>query len=329
MPNQPIVFYSGDDRRSGRMFKFVSSGNYTPGMTKAQIRALLDSGKLYAAHFAGLDNTTGNTLLSTGMAPTEAAPGTGQWIEVSVNSPSIAPNAAALGMPGMTVGTALKDVNYNGIAGFPTDDDVKRALFTVCAKIGIMELNRPEDIEWNPVDPSGTPRLYVAFTNHGRKVALDQNGKLYDPAVHDTMSPTRPDSVGAVFAIQEANPASPSTSVTFTYFDAWHGTKGPGAYDAANPDNIMIDRYGHVWFGTDGNYGSNSKADAIYYLDLDPTHKAGQPGIVNPTFGKAFRVAAVPSDAEATGPALSSDMRTLFISVQHPGESVFSSWPQE
>src|SRR5262249_48181149 len=74
MPNQPIIVYGGDDRRGGRIFKFVTTGNYTAGMTKAQVRALLDSGKLYAAHFAGLDNTTGNTLLSTGMAPTEAAP---------------------------------------------------------------------------------------------------------------------------------------------------------------------------------------------------------------------------------------------------------------
>ena len=70
------------------------------------------------------------------------------------------------------------------------------------------------------------------------------------------------------------------------------------------------------------------KSDAVYYLDLDPAHKAGQPGIVNATFGKAFRVAAMPSDAEATGPALSSDMRTLFVSVQHPGEGVYSTWPQ-
>ena len=35
----------------------------------------------------------------------------------------------------------------------------------------------------------------------------------------------------------------------------------------------------------------------------------------------------VPSDAEATGPAFSADMRTLFLSVQHPGEDRDSVWP--
>ena len=46
---------------------------------------LLDTGKLYVAHYAGLDNATGNTLLATKLAPTEAAPGTGSWIELDVS----------------------------------------------------------------------------------------------------------------------------------------------------------------------------------------------------------------------------------------------------
>lgn len=320
IPNKPIVIYAGDDRRSGRIFKWVSNGNYTAGMTKAQIRGLLDSGKLYAAHFAGLDNTTGLTMVATGQAPTAAQPGTGQWIYVSLTSTSIAPNAAAVGQPGKTVGQALQDMNYNNLGGFMTDDNVRRALFTACAKVGIMELNRPEDIEYNPLDASGTPRLYVAFTNHGRKTQLDQQGKLIPPDIHDMTSIKRPDALGAIFAMQESDPVNPGTSTGFTFFQAWAGTKGADVYDAANPDNIVIDKTGGVWFGTDGNFGTNKFADAVYYLDLDPTH-AGT------THGKAFRIVAAPSDAEATGPALSSDMRTFFFSVQHPGESVWSVWP--
>src|SRR5262249_7781039 len=156
----PIVYYGTDDRRGGRIYKFVSNANYTAGMTRAQIRALLDNGRLYAAHFAGLDVTTGNTMAATGVAPNEGAPGAGQWVELSVTSTQSAPNAAALGVPTKTVGAALQDVNWNSIGGFPTNDDVRRALFTVSGKLGIMELNRPEDIEWNPRDLSGTPRIY-------------------------------------------------------------------------------------------------------------------------------------------------------------------------
>lgn len=325
---QPVVIYAGNDRRSGRIWKFVTSANYTAGMTRAQVRDLLDDGTLYVAHFAGLDNSTGQTLLSTGAEPTDAQPGQGRWIEFSTTSLDTPPNAVALGQPGITVGEALQDITYNGIGGFPDDVIAKKCLFTAATKLGVMELNRPEDLEYNANDLSGTPRIYVAFTNHTRQVALDQNGVLYDPASHATNSPNRGDRVGSVMAMQEGNAANPGASTTFTYFTAWRGSQGSGPYDAAAPDNIMIDSEGGVWFGTDGNFGTNGTADAVYYLDTDPAHKAGQPGVVNATWGLAFRVAAVPSDAEATGPAFSADERSLFIAVQHPGESSPSTWPQ-
>ena len=324
---EPIVVYAGDDRRSGRIFKFVSSKPYTAGMTDAQIRALLDAGKVYVSHFEGLDHTTGLTLVDTGAAPTEANPGVGRWIELSLTSRDFAPNASALGEPTKTVGQALADVDWNGVGGFASDDDVRRALFTACNKLGVSELNRPEDLEWNPLDPSGTPRLYVAFTNHGRQVANDQDGVMYDPSTFDSTSPKRPDRDGAIFALEESDPSSPSTSDEFFYFTVWSGGKGAEHTSASNPDNLLIDAEGGLWFGTDGNYGRNGHADALYYLDLDPSHAAGMPGVVEPTYGVALRVIAGPSDSEATGPALTPDQGTLFFAVQHPGEEVISLWP--
>jgi secreted PhoX family phosphatase len=324
---KPIVMYGGDDRRGGRIFKWVSERPYRRGMTRNEVRSLLDSGSIWVSHFAGLDNTTGTTLAATGAAPTAEAPGIGRWVRLSVFSSDLAPNGAALGKPTKTVGEALRDVNWNRLGGFRNDTDVRLALFTAANKVGVMELNRPEDVEWNPNDPSGTPRLYVAFTNHGRQVALDQDGRVFDPAEHATKSPLRNDPVGTIFSLQEDDPASPATSYGFKFFRVWQGTKGTGIFDAADPDNILIDSKGGVWFGTDGNFGTNGTADAFYYLDLDPRHRAGVAGVTNPSFGKAFRVAAVPSDAETTGPAFSADEATIFLSVQHPGEERQSSWP--
>jgi len=322
---QPVVVYAADDRRGGRIFKWVSAAPYTAGMTKAQVRALLDTGTLYASQFDGLNNATGLTLTAGNATPTEAAPGSGRWIRLSTTSTDVAPNAAVLGA-GTTVGAALQSTTWNSLGGFPNDDAVRRALFTACAKLGIVELNRPEDLEWNPSDPSGTPRLYVAFTNFNGGLALKANGTL-------NLAPreaNRTDRDGAIFAMQEGAPATPATSLTFAYFQVWKGTNGTGIFDASSADNLMIDRDGGVWFGTDGNFGRNGRADALYYLDLDPAHKTGQPGILTPTWGKNFRVVAGPSDAEATGPCLSSDMRTLFFNAQHPGEgsTVQSTWPQ-
>jgi secreted PhoX family phosphatase len=329
VPGRPVVIYGGDDRRGGRIFKFVTNASYTAGMTRAQVRALLDDGKLYVAHFAGLDNATG-VQLANGTVPTSEAPGTGRWVHLSVDSTDVAPNAGATAaMPaGTTVGAALRDVSWNGIGGFPTDDDVRRALFTASNKIGVMELNRPEDIEFNPRDPSGTPTLYVAFTNHTARTALKADGTLNNGA---TREPARTDNLGSLFAMREMSDVTPgdtSDDHQFQYFRAWRGSKtAPGAdglYDAGSPDNIMIDADGGVWFGTDGNFGTNGHADALYYLDLDPAHRATPV----PTYGKAFRVVAGPSDSEATGPAFSPDMRTLFFNVQHPGEDQYSTWPR-
>jgi uncharacterized protein len=322
IPGQPIVVYSGNDRRSGHIYKFVTAQPYQAGMTKAQIRALLDAGKLYVSHFAGLDNLQGRRLV-TGMAtPTEAAPGTGRWLELSTTSMDIAPNATALGTATKTVGQALTDVTWNGIGGFPTNVDVRKALFTASLKIGAMELNRPEDLEYNPVDISGTPRIYVAFTNHSGTVALDQNGVLLAPTA---TQPNRGDRVGGIFVMEETNAATPATSMTFEYWQVWQGNLNAGVFDAGSPDNIVIDRDGGVWFGTDGYFGSVTRrsADGVYYLDLDPAHKTTPVA----TYGMAFRVAAGPSDSEATGPAFTPGMGTLFFNVQHPGEDALSNWP--
>ena len=49
--------------------------------------------------------------------------------------------------------------------------------------------------------------------------------------------------------------------------------------------------------------------------------------------GKVIRVASAPRDAELTGPWFSPDGKTLFLSVQHPGEQTkdlsnpTSTWP--
>ena len=110
------------------------------------------------------------------------------WLELSLTSTYIAPNAEALGMPNTTIGQALQDVNWNGIGGFESDNMVHMALFTAANKIGVMETNRPEDAEWNPSDISGTLRLYVAFTDHTRQTALNQDGILYDPSTHAEQS---------------------------------------------------------------------------------------------------------------------------------------------
>lgn len=370
---QKIVMYAANDRRAGRVYKWVSKDPYMDGMTRGQVRALLDEGDLYVGHWGDLDAMTGltkydpsntacngdevlnsdegataNTVRDNCTPLTEESPGQGEWILLSVDNDSqTAPNAAANGA-GTTVGAALKDVSWNGVGGFPDDNAVLSALFTVAAKLGIRELNRPEDVEWNPVDKT----LYVAFTYHGRTIGMKQDGTLVlrnsarepvdidgnvlDPGeplperdIDDLHSFVRADNFGSIFRVVEANQDNPGESSTFTFYPVFFGSQGTTAFDTARPDNLSIDADGGVWFGTDGNTSgsTNRSADGIHYLALDPAHKAGAEGVVNPTYGLGFRILHSANDAEATGPAWNSSMDTIFYNAQHPGEGRLSNWP--
>lgn len=168
------------------------------------------------------------------------------------------------------------------------------ALFTAANRIGVAELNRPEDVEWNPLGPSGTPRLYVAFTQHCGYVALNENGIVYCLATHAEHSTQREDRTGSIFAIEEGDPAQPAASLNISYFAVWVGSEGTDLCSVSNPDNLIIDTDGGVWFATDGNFGTNATAGGLYYLDLDPAHREGVEGVVKPTWGTAFRVVACP-----------------------------------
>ena len=320
---QPLVIYAANDRLGGRIYKLVTNGIYVEGMTQEEVRALLDEGTVYVSHLEDLDYESGLTI--GGVIPTETAPGHGRWIKMSIDSQDIAPNAEILG-PGTTVGEALQDSMWNNIGAFTSDNDVLLALFTAANKIGVAELNRPEDVEWNPSDPSGTPRLYVAFTQHNSYVALNENGIVYDLVAHAEYSPQRKDRTGSIFAIEESDPAHPAASLNFSYFAVWVGSEGADLFNVSNPDNLMIDADGGLWFATDGNFGTNATAEGLYYLDLDPAHREGAEGVVKPTWGKAFRVVASPSESEMTGPAFSSRMSTIFFNFQPQDETQYGSW---
>jgi len=340
---QPIVMYAGNDRRGGRVYKFASSQPYTTGMSKADIRNLLADGTVWVAHFADLDNDSGFTLddgvigsTDLDLIPTEDNRGTGRWVEISIDSTDTPPNqGTAHNSDGTeTVADALRANDYNDIAAFGDDEDVFRALYTVSNKLGVMETDRPEDVEWNPSDPSGTPRLYIAFTNNNDDTTLNHDGSLStirgvdDSCAADMVNPCEERflNLGNIMVLEEANTADPSQSTTFTFFSVGNGDDDMDPiFSWADVDNLMIDPNGGIWFGTDGNTGSsgNGQADALYFLDRDESRRG------TPSFGRPFRIVGGPSNSEATGPATTPRMGTIFFNVQHPGEfpSVLSQWP--
>jgi len=115
-------------------------------------------------------------------------------------------------------------------------------------------------------------------------------------------------------------------SLTFTHETFLTGGQDKGF---ACPDNMVFDPKGNLWFTTD------ISSDAI---GVGPYEGLGNNGLYvflrsGKNAGKVIRVATAPKDAEFTGPCFSPDNKTLFLSVQHPGEEspsateLTSNWP--
>lgn len=164
--------------------------------------------------------------------------------------------------------------------------------------IGATPCDRPEDIEIQP----GTANVFVTLTNNKKK------GNYH----------------GSILKIEEKN--GDFLSMEFKANDFVVGGEKAGF---SCPDNIVFDKNGNLWMVSDisgsaigkGPYKSFGN-NGLFYI---PTK--------GPNAGKAFQVASAPFDAELTGPCFSPDYKTLFLSVQHPGEKskslkdLRSHWP--
>ena len=164
--------------------------------------------------------------------------------------------------------------------------------------LGATPLDRPEDIEIDPL----TGDILIALTNN--KTA----GRPF----------------GKILKIREMN-NDPSS----LQFD--HEVYLSGGTDSkfACPDNMAFDKVGNLWITTDISGWSMNKAEYKEFKNngLFVVLRNG------PQAGIPIQVASAPRDAEFTGPVFSPDHKTLFLSVQHPGEltqnlsNPTSHWP--
>ncbi len=162
--------------------------------------------------------------------------------------------------------------------------------------VGASLLDRPEDIEIDPI----TQSVFVSLTNNSSKNNYH----------------------GSILKITENNPSDLSFK---------HETfKAGGLQNGFScPDNMAFDKNGNLWL----------TSDISGYAIGSSTYKGfGNNGLfliprTGPSAGDVIKVASSPNDAEFTGPFFSPDEKTLFLSVQHPGEMTkelgkyTSNWP--
>ena len=176
--------------------------------------------------------------------------------------------------------------------------------------VGATRMDRPEDIETNPVNG----KVYCVMTNNTRRGASGQ------PDV-DAANPRAGNRFGHVIELTEAGEDHGAGTFTWEIFmlcgdprDPAHATYfagfDPGQVSAiANPDNIAFDRRGNLWIATDGQPGSLGAHDGIFAV---PT-EGEQRGFVR-------QLLSGPRGCEVASLDFTPDNDTLFCSIQHPGE---------
>ncbi|GJL95988.1 MAG: dTDP-glucose 4,6-dehydratase [Hyphococcus sp.] len=172
--------------------------------------------------------------------------------------------------------------------------------------MGATEMDRPEDIEPDPT--SG--RVWVMLTNNNRRKEDDTNaanpraenlhGHIIEIIETDgdfTSTKSRWE-----FLVKCGDPDDPAFGAVWNPMTSENGWFG-------SPDNCAVDPDGRLWVATDGNNRTGG-ADGIWAMETD--------GPLRGT-GRAFFRG--PEGCEICGPRFTPDSKTLFVSVQHPGDS--------
>jgi secreted PhoX family phosphatase len=182
------------------------------------------------------------------------------------------------------------------------------------------QMDRPEDIQVSPT----TGKVYVALTHNPFRGG--DGYLLTDPA-----NPRRDNRHGHIIEITEQNDDHASTRFTWNIFMLCGDPADPTTYFAgfprslvspiSRPDNLTFDASGNMWVATDGQPVTLGANDGLYAVP-----------VAGPERGWIRRFLSAVPGAEICSPRFTPDERTLFASVQHPGEgstleNPSSVWP--
>ncbi|WP_151477161.1 PhoX family protein [Streptomyces albicerus] len=294
---RPVV-YSGDDERFDYFYKFVGSKKMRHGHSRSAREhnlTLLDEGTLYVAKLTG--DSPAIEIDGTGKLPADGEfDGSGTWIPLAT--------ATAKGAVSHVEGMTAEEVFvFTRLAG---------------DKVGATKMDRPEDIEPNPV----TGKVYVALTNNSNR-GVGTNAKA------DEANPRNANKHGHVLELTERWNRPESTSFAWSLFLVAGDPKDPATYFAgfpkekvspiSCPDNVAFDRYGNLWISTDG--AQLGFHDGLFGVATKGDRR-----------GELKQFLTMPKGAETCGPIVQE--RRVLVAVQHPGEidgatveKPASTWP--
>ncbi len=316
---KPIVVYMGDDSQGEYIYKYVSAANWDAADASAANRIAagdkyLDTGTLYAAKFN--------------------ADGSGEWIALSIASPAIS--------------------GYVGYAFADQADVIVNARLAADA-VGATRMDRPE---WCGVHPT-TGEIYYTLTNNSNRSLEPGVGQFGLDAANpraysDNQTVPARTNIGNVNGhiarIAELGGNGAATAFQWdVYLFGAQSDADPARInlssltsdqDFSSPDGLVFSQVtGLCWIQTDdGNYTDATNCmmlaaipgqvgdggtKTISYTKIDSsivniTTRVGK-GAASDTL-KRFLVG--PADCEITGLAETPDGKTLFVNIQHPGETI-------
>jgi uncharacterized protein len=172
--------------------------------------------------------------------------------------------------------------------------------------VGATKMDRPEDIEVNPV----TGRVYLALTNNTNRTA----------AQVDRANPRANNRDGHIIEFTEAGGDPGALSFTWNIFmscgvpgtndgSRFAGFPMDSVPQISSPDNIAFDNAGNLWIATDGQPGTIRMNDAIFAVPVQGEDRGHLRLFMTGVFG-----------CEVAALEFNPDNSTLFVSIQHPGE---------
>ncbi|MEL7151923.1 MAG: PhoX family phosphatase [Pseudomonadota bacterium] len=196
-------------------------------------------------------------------------------------------------------------------------------------RVGATTMDRPEWVAVNPVAAEG----YCALTNNSRRQVLNDDGTLRTNAAGQEMTVNAPNPraenrYGQIVRWYPSNDDHAADTFRWDLYcmvgnpkvhnDAYAGSPNINEGNMFNsPDGMMFDTAGILWIQTDGNYGNEGDFEGMGNNQM----LAG-----DPVTGEIRRFMTGPNGCEVTGITWSADKRTMFVGIQHPGDTG-GDWP--
>jgi uncharacterized protein len=186
--------------------------------------------------------------------------------------------------------------------------------------VGGTRMDRPEDIETNPVNG----KLYCAMTNNTNRgtgtnppadAANPRTGNRHGHIIELTEVGNDPASLNFTWEIfllcgnpatQPVDSPTPTLPAEATYFGGFDHSK---VSPISSPDNIAFDRKGNLWIATDGQPTTFGMNDGVFAVPVEGEQRG---------FLRQF-LSGVPGGEVASLHFGALD-EALFVTIQHPGE---------